>query len=66
LAEVLESRARAVGAPDALHAAWGRRPPPPAWSPPPPGWRPRHAPPRHPHYPGHPHHAHRPPPYPPG
>lgn len=63
LAEVLESRARAVGAPDALHAAWGRRPPPPAWSPPPPGWRPRHNPPRHQHYPGHPR-AHQPP-YPP-
>ncbi|WP_064745447.1 PrsW family intramembrane metalloprotease [Pseudonocardia acaciae] len=50
LAEVLASRARAVGAPDALHAAWGRRPPP-AWSPPPPGWRPHHPPPSRPPYP---------------
>jgi RsiW-degrading membrane proteinase PrsW (M82 family) len=35
LQEVLLSRALAVGAPDALHAAWGRRTPPPDWSPPP-------------------------------
>lgn len=40
LTEVLASRARAVGAPDALHAAWRHRPPP-AWTPPPPTWRPR-------------------------
>jgi hypothetical protein len=33
--EVLLSRAVAVGVPDALRAAWGRRPPPPGWHPPP-------------------------------
>ncbi|WP_445186387.1 PrsW family intramembrane metalloprotease [Pseudonocardia sp. Cha107L01] len=47
LEDVLLSRAKAVGAPDALHAAWGRRVPPPGWSPPPPNWTaapgPRHA-----------------------
>jgi RsiW-degrading membrane proteinase PrsW (M82 family) len=37
LQEVLLTRARAVGSPDALHAAWGRRPPPPGWVPPPSG-----------------------------
>jgi protease PrsW len=45
LQEVLERRARAVGAPDALHAAWGRQSPPPGWAPPPVG----------PHRPGPPH-----------
>ena len=34
LEEVLVSRALAVGSPDALHAAWGRRTPPPGWLPP--------------------------------
>jgi RsiW-degrading membrane proteinase PrsW (M82 family) len=38
LAELRQTRARAVGMPDALTAAW-RRPPPPGWAPPPPGWR---------------------------
>ncbi|WP_064743153.1 PrsW family intramembrane metalloprotease [Pseudonocardia spinosispora] len=48
LEDVLVSRARAVGSPDALHAAWGRRTPPPGWSPPPPGpVGPRHAAPPH-------------------
>ena len=37
LQDVLERRAIAVGAPDALHAAWGRRMPPPGWAPPPAG-----------------------------
>jgi RsiW-degrading membrane proteinase PrsW (M82 family) len=37
LQEVLAKRARAVGSPDALHAAWGRRVPPPGWAPPPSG-----------------------------
>jgi len=40
LEDVLVSRAKAVGAPDALHAAWGRRPPPPGWAPPPANWTP--------------------------
>jgi RsiW-degrading membrane proteinase PrsW (M82 family) len=38
--DVLVTRAKAVGMPDALRAAWGRRPPPPGWSPPPGGWTP--------------------------
>jgi RsiW-degrading membrane proteinase PrsW (M82 family) len=38
--DVLVSRATAVGLPDALHAAWGRRVPPPGWAPPPPDWAP--------------------------
>jgi RsiW-degrading membrane proteinase PrsW (M82 family) len=37
LEDVLYSRAKAIGAPDAFHAAWGRRPPPPGWAPPPAG-----------------------------
>jgi RsiW-degrading membrane proteinase PrsW (M82 family) len=51
LAEVLESRARAVGTPDALHAAWGRRVPPPGWAPPAADWaapRPHQDQPRYP------------------
>ena len=47
LEDVLLSRAKAVGAPDALHAAWGRRLPPPGWSPPPPNWSANPAGPRH-------------------
>ena len=39
LAELMRARARAIGMPEALTAAW-RRPPPPGWAPPPPGWRP--------------------------
>ena len=38
--DVLLTRAKAVGAPDALHAAWGRRLPPPGWTPPSPNWTP--------------------------
>jgi RsiW-degrading membrane proteinase PrsW (M82 family) len=34
LQDVLYKRARAVGAPEALTAAWGRRIPPPGWTPP--------------------------------
>ncbi|HZZ51077.1 MAG TPA: PrsW family glutamic-type intramembrane protease [Pseudonocardia sp.] len=34
LQDVLYKRARAVGAPEALTAAWGRRTPPPGWTPP--------------------------------
>lgn len=53
LADVLASRAKAVGQPDALHAAWGRRLPPPGWAPPPPP-PPGYVPPRPtgPPYPG--------------
>lgn len=35
LSALIQARARAVGIPDALTAAW-RRPPPPGWAPPPP------------------------------
>jgi RsiW-degrading membrane proteinase PrsW (M82 family) len=38
--DVLVSRATAVGLPDALHAAWGRRVPPPGWAPPAADWVP--------------------------
>jgi len=48
LVDVLASRARAVGAPDALHAAWGRRRPPPGWAPPPPDWTHEREQPRYP------------------
>jgi protease PrsW len=37
LEDVMLTRAKAVGAPHALRAAWGRRPAPPGWAPPPPG-----------------------------
>jgi RsiW-degrading membrane proteinase PrsW (M82 family) len=47
LEDVLLSRAKAVGAPDALHAAWGRRVPPPGWSPPSPNWSASPGGPRH-------------------
>jgi RsiW-degrading membrane proteinase PrsW (M82 family) len=40
LATAIDSRARAVGNPDALTAAWARRQPPPGWTPPPADWRP--------------------------
>jgi RsiW-degrading membrane proteinase PrsW (M82 family) len=45
LEDMLYKRAKAVGSPDALHAAWGRQSPPPGWVPPPapvpgPGWAP--------------------------
>ncbi len=53
LTELFRARARAIGMPDALTAAW-RRSPPPGWAPPPPG--PPPAPPPGtagpPHYPG--------------
>jgi protease PrsW len=48
LANLVAARARAMGQPDALAAAWGRRPPPSGWTPPPvppPGWTPDPAPP---------------------
>jgi RsiW-degrading membrane proteinase PrsW (M82 family) len=48
LVDVLASRARAVGAPDALHAAWGRRTPPPGWAPPPMDWAHEREQPRYP------------------
>jgi RsiW-degrading membrane proteinase PrsW (M82 family) len=47
LAALGAARARAVGQPEALTAAW-LRPPPPGWAPPPPpppGWRPNPSPP---------------------
>lgn len=40
LVTAVDSRARAVGMPDALTAAWARRQPPPGWSPPAADWRP--------------------------
>jgi protease PrsW len=48
LANLVAARARAMGQPDALTAAWGRRPPPSNWTPPPapaPGWTPNPSPP---------------------
>jgi protease PrsW len=35
LEDVMLTRAKAIGAPHALRAAWGRRPVPPGWAPPP-------------------------------
>jgi RsiW-degrading membrane proteinase PrsW (M82 family) len=48
LAALVAARARAMGQPQALTAAW-LRPPPPGWAPPPPpppGWRPNPSPPQ--------------------
>jgi RsiW-degrading membrane proteinase PrsW (M82 family) len=47
VAALAQARARAMGRPEALTAAW-RRPPPPGWAPPPPpppGWSPNPGPP---------------------
>lgn len=53
LAALYAARARAMGRPEALTAAW-RQPPPPGWAPPPPGWQPNPNPAPPPGWGGHP------------